>query len=120
MRLIVAGSRNIQNYPLVKEEIDKMRNLFPSIRELVSGAARGVDSSAITYGIVHKILVTEYPALWEEFGKSAGKMRNELMAEYGDALLAIWDGESRGTKHMIDEMKKRGKPVYIVEVKNDE
>ena len=38
------------------------------------------------------------------------------MAEYGDALIAVWDGKSRGTQNMIDIMKAFGKPVYVFRV----
>jgi hypothetical protein len=35
------------------------------------------------------------------------------MAKYADALIAVWDGKSRGTKNMIDEAKKLGLKVYV-------
>ena len=35
------------------------------------------------------------------------------MAECIDALLAIWDGKSKDTKHMIDYCRKRGIDVTI-------
>lgn len=35
------------------------------------------------------------------------------MAGYADALIAIWDGKSRGTAHMIETMKKLGKPTFV-------
>ena len=36
------------------------------------------------------------------------------MAEYADALIAFWDGESRGTKNMIELAKKKGLKIRIV------
>ena len=30
---------------------------------------------------------------WNKHGRAAGPIRNKQMAEYGDALLIIWDGE---------------------------
>jgi hypothetical protein len=36
------------------------------------------------------------------------------MAEYADALLLIWDGSSRGSANMRQQMERRGKPVYEV------
>jgi hypothetical protein len=44
------------------------------------------------------------------------------MAEEGDALLAIWDLKSRGTKDMVNRALKQGLPVFIwpvVEVRDD-
>ena len=46
--------------------------------------------------------IHRFPADWDSFGKSAGYIRNEQMAQNADALVAFWDGQSRGTKHMID------------------
>jgi alkanesulfonate monooxygenase SsuD/methylene tetrahydromethanopterin reductase-like flavin-dependent oxidoreductase (luciferase family) len=59
------------------------------------------------------VKVARFPADWDTYGKRAGYLRNEQMAEYADALFAIWDGESKGTKHMIDIMLSKKKPVYV-------
>ena len=47
------------------------------------------------------------------YNPRAGFERNAYMAERIDALLAIWDGRSKGTKHMIDYCRKRGLDVTI-------
>ena len=36
------------------------------------------------------------------------------MSEYADALIAFWDGESRGTKHMIDIVTEKGLKTRII------
>ena len=51
---------------------------------------------------------------WNKHGKAAGPIRNRQMAEYADCLIAVWDGKSRGTKNMIDEMNKLMKPVFLI------
>jgi hypothetical protein len=81
--------------------------------EVVSGTARGIDSLGEAWAAVHNIAVKRFPAKWKELGKSAGFKRNEQMAKYGDALVAIWDGKSRGTMHMINLAKKHGLTVYV-------
>jgi hypothetical protein len=58
--------------------------------------------------------LTRFPANWDKYRKAAGIIRNEEMAAYADGLIAFWDGESRGTKHMIDTMRKLKKPVVVV------
>ena len=53
------------------------------------------------------IKLSTSPADWDLDGKSAGFKRNVKMAEYADALVAFWDGESKGTKHMIETAKEK-------------
>ena len=48
-----------------------------------------------------------FPAQWERYGKRAGPIRNAAMAKYADYGVALWDGESRGTAHMIRLMADR-------------
>lgn len=110
MKVIVAGSR----------EGFVARNVFEAIEEsgftvseVVSGTARGVDKDGEYYAKCRDIPVKQFPADWDAHGKRAGFLRNEQMAQYADALVAVWDGQSKGTKHMIDTMKKLNKPVFI-------
>lgn len=53
----------------------------------------------------------------KEYNILAGYQRNERMAVYADALVAFWDGKSKGTKHMIELMEELGKPVVIFQKK---
>ena len=58
--------------------------------------------------------VLEFPADWVRLGKRAGMVRNLQMLDSADAVVAFWDGQSRGTAHMINETKKRGLPLRVV------
>ena len=58
--------------------------------------------------------VLSFPADWDKYGKAAGYKRNDEMARNADALIAFWDGKSRGTRHMIDLAKKYGLQTRIV------
>ena len=56
--------------------------------------------------------------LWTEVFKSRdsqqiGYIRNEEMAKNADALVAFWDGESHGTKHMIELANRYGLKVRV-------
>ena len=84
--------------------------VLPKVTEIVSGGARGVDTLAEQYAEAHNIPFTLFPADWETHGKKSGFLRNAEMAHYADYGVAIWDGESRGTKHMISLMRNR---VYV-------
>jgi hypothetical protein len=110
MKVIVAGSREINDRAVVARAIQS--SPF-KITELVSGTARGVDSTAENYALTNNIPVKKFPADWDKYGKPAGAIRNQKMAEYADGLIAVWDGQSAGTKSMIKIMNKVGKPVHI-------
>lgn len=84
------------------------------ITEVISGRARGVDQAGESWALAAGIPVTTLEPLWGVHGRGAGLVRNEAMADQGDALLAFWDGESRGTLHMIRQMYQRDKSVSVV------
>ena len=113
MRVIIAGSRDFNDYDFVVETIE-MSGL--NITTVVSGGARGVDALGEQYAEEMNLPLKVYPANWNEHGKSAGPIRNAKMAQNADALIAIWDGESRGTKNMIDTAHKRKLIVFVREV----
>lgn len=110
MKVVIAGSRTIEDYKLV---VDTIRNSGYTITEVVSGAAVGVDRLGERWAIANNIPVKEMPAQWHQYGKRAGPIRNRAMAEYADAAIIIWDGVSNGTKNMINEMKRVNKPFYV-------
>lgn len=114
MKTIVAGSRSIGSFEIVESAIKE--SYFP-ISEIVSGTARGVDKLGEQWAKLNNIPIKCFPADWETYGKSAGYKRNVQMGEYADALIAVYDGESKGTKHMIDIAKRLGLRVYIYNVK---
>ena len=112
MKIIVAGGRDFGNYQLLCTKLDF---LFSKITPVViCGEARGADLLGKKYAQEHNIQVLSFPANWDKYGKSAGFRRNEEMAKEADALVAFWDGKSKGTGHMIQTMLKLGKRVKIV------
>jgi hypothetical protein len=110
MKVVIAGSRNISDYSIVVQAI---RNSCYNITEVVSGTAVGVDRLGEQWARVNNIAIKEMPADWKRFGNSAGPQRNRSMAEYADAAVIIWDGHSKGTRNMIENMIRRKKPYYI-------
>ena len=114
MRVIIAGSRNITSYNAVKLAVK--RSKF-KISKVISGGANGVDSLGERYANENRIEVEIFNADWDLWGKRAGFVRNSKMANNADALIAIWDGKSRGTKHMIDVATEKGLKVFIYIIK---
>jgi DNA polymerase len=110
MKTIIAGSRT-----LTQQDTAAGVACCPwPITEVVSGAARGPDTHGEEYARHFGLTCTAFPADWDGPLKlSAGLARNEDMGRYADALVAIWDGKSAGTRHMIEFMKSLGKPVHV-------
>lgn len=111
MKLIIAGSRSITDKQAVFDALNGM-TVLPT--EVVSGCAQGVDWLGELWAREKRIKIYECPADWKTHGKKAGFLRNRDMAWYADALIAFWDGKSRGTASMIDLMRKLGKPVTVI------
>jgi len=116
MKVIIAGSREFNNYELMKKHTDNF-NRYHQITEVVSGTARGADQLGERWATEHNVPITKMPADWNTFGKSAGYKRNEQMANYADALIAF-DLGTRGTMHMINLAKEKKLKCYIVRIKS--
>ena len=116
-KVIIAGSRGFSNYKLLREQCNKYlrEKRKTSNIIIVSGHARGADTLGEKYAQDEGFALEIYPAQWKKLGKQAGYRRNEQMAEVADALIAFWDGESKGTKHMIDIMNAKSLQVKVVE-----
>ncbi len=118
MKLIIAGSRTLNPDPKAIYDFLYYLHECPAlIEQVVSGGATGVDNSAEYFANEYNLDIKIFPADWNTHGKAAGPIRNKQMAEYADALLLIWDGESRGSANMKKEMLKLGKPVYEIIIK---
>ena len=110
MKVVICGSRYINDFNLVEKAISESGFV---ITEVVSGCASGVDTMGEKWAKLNNIPVAPFPAQWGTHGRSAGPIRNIKMAEYAEAVIAIWDGSSRGTKHMVEAAKARGLKVYL-------
>lgn len=108
MKVIIAGSRNINDAQLIYNILDDIYKYnIKQIDEVVCGMARGVDLIGRDWAISKGIAVSEFPAQWEKHGTAtAGHKRNELMAKHADALILIWDGYSTGSKDMLIRARK--------------
>lgn len=132
MKLVVAGSRSLQiNSSLIMGALEAHN--ITGIEEIIEGGCpTGADSAAIKYLKLYNELMqgtgshnqspsvikhTQVKADWDKHGKAAGPIRNKEMAELGDSLLLIWDGESRGSASMKKCMQDLGKPIYEVILK---
>lgn len=109
MKVIIAGSRTIHSLPRVARAIKDSGFV---VTEVVSGGAQGVDRLGELWADFYGIPVKLFTPDWSQ-GKKAGPLRNEAMAAYGEALVAVWDGTSTGTADMIRRAKAHGLKVYV-------
>jgi len=132
VKVIIAGSRSITSYDVVDLAIRKAceeHNI--TITEIIEGEAPGVDKLARMWAINNNIPYDPNPADWKNinapgakvrqgrygpYNALAGYWRNEIMANKGQALIAIWDGKSRGTLDMINKARRQGLLVVIVDI----
>jgi len=110
VRVIIAGGRDITDASLIVEAVAASGFQIASV---VSGGASGVDSLGEDWARKCCVPVARFPADWKAHGRAAGPKRNREMAENADALIAIWDGASRGTKNMIETAQKLGLKVFV-------
>jgi hypothetical protein len=133
MKLIIAGSRSIMDYAVVCHAIGQTLSALGIMSlqgiEVVSGGAGGVDSLGERWAKENHLAVERFPAKWNdittppvrlkknkygrEYNALAGFKRNADMADYAHDLLAVWDGKSPGTEHMIRCMVERGKTHFV-------
>lgn len=114
MKIIIAGSRTYNDYSRLSEFCDQVISSMPETKiTIVSGCAKGADMLGERYASERGYEVIKYPADWDKYGKSAGFLRNEEMAKVGHILIAFWDGQSKGTEHMINLGKKHNLKIEI-------
>jgi len=126
LRVIIAGSRDFNDYELLKKsaiEIITNKTIFPDLTTIVSGGARGADKLGERFADDMGLEIVRFIPDWDNLGKRAGYVRNEEMAKFSvqdgneGMLIAFWDGESRGTNHMINLAKKHGLEVHVINYK---
>jgi hypothetical protein len=121
VKLIIAGSRDIEDYECLWEIL---QSSTMSITEIVSGKARGVDTLGENYARDIYVPVADFPAQWDDLeteplriktntrGKQynalAGFARNERMAQYADACVILRREGSKGSLDMLKRALSHG------------
>lgn len=117
-RIIVAGTRQWEDKRLFKRSIDAaLGRLTGRVLFISGGCPSGPDDIIVRYCKTYKRDILIMPAQWDLHGRSAGMVRNSEMAKIATGLIAFWDMESPGTRHMIETMKKQSKPVWVTSTK---
>ena len=122
VRICVAGSRSWHDrrmFDIILREYLSWAGV--GSYAFISGVAwRGPDRMIIDWASENNVPCFEFEADWDQFGKAAGHIRNGVMRKHLTHLLVFWDGESRGTKEMIENtMKLENAHVFVVFVEPD-
>ena len=106
MKVAIIGSRKLN--------VENLQDYLPEgTDEIVSGGAKGIDTCARNFAIKNGLKLTEFRPEYNKYGRGAPLRRNETIVNYADMVLAFWDGESRGTKFVINYCEKVGKECKI-------
>lgn len=124
MRLLISGSRHFNDYDFFSKKIlehyhdTSRRSGSHRISCIISGGARGVDKMAERFAREQGIPIEVYPADWEQHGRAAGPIRNAQMLREGRVgeVVGFLASNSRGTKNMIEQAIKAGKPVKVIHI----
>ena len=120
-RIIIAGTRTFSDYEKLRASCNRLLAEKQRTHTVVviSGTARGTDQLGERYARERGFQLRRFPADWDRDGKKAGPIRNAKMADNADALIAFWDGQSRGTKNMIETAKRKGLAIRIINLSNE-
>lgn len=110
MKVIIAGSRSFDDYQRLARVMDAAREPY-EITEIISGGAGGADRLGERWAASRGIPIRLCLAQWKAFGKAAGFLRNQEMADLGDLLVLFWDGQSRGSRDML--YRASAKPMTV-------
>lgn len=103
IRCIVAGGRDFNNYKLLRKKLDKIfYDTLPDDIVIISGGARGADHCGEAYAVERGLQLEVMPADWDKYGRSAGHIRNREMAKVATHCVVFWDGQSSGSRNMIE------------------
>lgn len=110
--IAVVGSRDA-SYEDVLNAVTSCK-LSPKHHAIVSGGAPGADTHAKRIALEGGFHYVEVPANWDgPLKKAAGMARNSIIVDLADAVIAVWDGQSRGTGDTVGKAEKAGKKCSI-------
>jgi predicted Rossmann fold nucleotide-binding protein DprA/Smf involved in DNA uptake len=108
MRYGVIGSRTFLDYDLLKSVLDKH-----IITQIISGGARGADTLGARYAHETDINLIEFFPDYVKYKKKAPFVRNKLIVDASDIIVAFWDEQSKGTAHSLDYARLKKKKSIV-------
>ena len=112
-RIAVVGSRGFSDYLRMKRVLDALVVIANQPVVIVSGGATGADRLAERYARERGLELVVHRAEWKVYGKAAGPIRNKVIVDDSDLVVAFWDGLSAGTRSTISMANARLKPLHV-------
>jgi predicted Rossmann fold nucleotide-binding protein DprA/Smf involved in DNA uptake len=114
MKVAIVGSRSITSYEALSDALTNAPDDWMDDPHFVSGGADGVDSLAESYARRNDVSIDVIEPDYDDWSRGhPAKVRNTRIVEESDAVIALWDGSSNGTRDTIDKALDRGVPVYV-------
>ena len=108
MKAAIVGSRSLE--PELPTEL-----IGTDMKQIISGGARGIDTSARNYAKKHHIQILEILPEYDLYGRAAPLKRNDWILALSDIVYIFWDGKSRGANYMLKNCRKLNKPMKLFE-----
>lgn len=108
MKAAIVGSRSLQ--PELPYEL-----IGKDMSQIISGGAKGIDTSARNYAKKHHIQILEILPEYDLYGRAAPLKRNDWILTLSDIVYIFWDGKSHGANYMIKNCRKLNKPMKLFE-----
>ena len=106
MKIAIIGSRNFTDKAFLNEKLNVYLKDYQDII-IISGGALGVDTLAKEYAKENNYTLVEHLPDYKTYGKAAPHVRNDLILDAADMVIAFWDGQSKGTMSVIMKAKKK-------------
>ncbi len=110
MNLAVIGSKKFSNYDLLKSILNKEKD----VEKIISGGAKGADSLAKKYAVEKDIDFLEFPPDFKKKEEKAKHLRDRLIVQNCDKVIAFYDEKCEGTKYTMDYARQMQKPVKVI------
>ena len=117
VKVLVCGGRNYNNREKVFDTLNNLAEEGITVGEIIEGGARGADRIGREWALENGIKVTTVEADWNQFGKSAGYIRNNEMVKLKPDIVVAFKG-GKGTANMVKISEKENVPV-IIEVREE-
>ena len=117
--VLIGGSEAVGTLP--EDALSWLEHFMEANEDFIVGDSIGVDLALQNY-----LNSQEYSGVTVYYSGEASRFnvggwdaeqvamrRGEAMTEDADCAFLIWNGESRGTGELIEELRRLGKPIFI-------